>query len=681
MSLEIWLCDLCYTQQGVSAEVMPAAVGGIATFCETQIKHELRIRLFKYPERLIEALAGGPPQIVGFSNYCWNSVLSYGFAEVMKHKHPEMTVVMGGPNYPLDPESQRRFIEKHPMIDFYVFREGELPFAKLVEALIDYDFKIDKVKALRLDDIHTILEHRRFLAGDQAGRLCDLSLIPSPYLTGKMDEFFDGKLMPILQTNRGCPFKCAYCNEGNSCFNKVYFSSKLKIRDEIDYMGRHIARSREAGGRNDLFIADDNFGMFMQDADTCRSLTRAKEVYGWPEYITVATGKKHMKRVLNCARIMNGAMRLTGSVQSLDPEVLKNINRSNVTTQQLLEFADEANKIAANSQAEVILGLPGDSVDKHFKSIGGLIDAGFVEVRMYQLMMLVGTKISEVETRERFRIGTQYRVIPRSFGNYRVDDETRVIGAEIEEVATSLNSLTFQDYLCCRRFDLIINLFYNDGIFQGLLTLLRHLGISRYEWIRTISEYQLPAGLAKEIENFIHETKNELWDSIEELSSYTKRPEIIAQFINGEFGSNVILKYKGLIVNNYLHEMAEIARTAAVDVIVRKGKLTTQIEAIMEDLLTFDELRKVDIWKGDYKPHYATLKFDIVKFLKRQDGGAISDFVLDQPQEFVFSLNEEQIGIIERSLNAYGRDQAGMSRIYTRVHMMALNRQVSPHAT
>ena len=43
----------------------------------------------------------------------------------------------------------------------------------------------------------------------------DLTLIPSPYLSGRLDQFLDGKLMPVIQTNRGCPFSCTFCRGTN----------------------------------------------------------------------------------------------------------------------------------------------------------------------------------------------------------------------------------------------------------------------------------------------------------------------------------------------------------------------------------------------------------------------------------------------------------------------------------
>ena len=38
------------------------------------------------------------------------------------------------------------------------------------------------------------------------GRDC----VPSPYLTGLLDKFLDGKYIPSFETARGCPFSCHF---------------------------------------------------------------------------------------------------------------------------------------------------------------------------------------------------------------------------------------------------------------------------------------------------------------------------------------------------------------------------------------------------------------------------------------------------------------------------------------
>ncbi len=680
MSVQVWLCDLCYTQQIVSAEVMPMAVGGLAAFCKSQLDPMVETRIFKFPEKLIESIKNGPPNMIGFSNYCWNTELSYGFAELLKRKYPETVVVMGGPSYPIGVQSQELFMRGHPAIDFYVVKEGELAFSRLIQALIKYDFDIETVKELILGSIHAVTAEGKFIASPLTERLHDLTQIPSPYLTGEMDEFFDGTLMPILQTNRGCPFSCTYCTEGNRYFNRIYRNSRDKIAEEIEYIGQKMAASRACGGRNDLFIADSNFGMFEEDLETCRLIAQAKKSYNWPEYIKVGTGKNQKKRVLKAVSIVDGAISIAGSVQSLDPDVLVNIKRANVDVQELIELALEANKVKANSYAEVILCLPGDSVTKHIETIEILIDAGFTSIYMFQLMMLPGSEIATPQTREKFKMGTQFRVLPRCFGNYALDGQS-IVAAEIEEIVTSLDSLTFDDYLYCRRFNLIVTIFYNDAVFPGLLKLLKHLGISRYAWIKAIFDSEFGGDLARIIDDFISETREELWDSRQELEAFVGKPENIQKYINDELGANLIFKYHALVTNQHLQQLAEVAHDSILKLFEKEGKLTDQVRVIVDDLLTDDVLRRIDIFKGDYRPHYARLSLDLARFLLASDDTPLQQFMLDEPRAYKFYLDQKQVDVIERSLNTYGRTNVGMTRILARVHIKTLLRHSSANPT
>ena len=47
--------------------------------------------------------------------------------------------------------------------------------------------------------------------GENIGTLDDLNEIPSPYLSGMLDEFFEDRWMPVLETNRSCPYRCTLC--------------------------------------------------------------------------------------------------------------------------------------------------------------------------------------------------------------------------------------------------------------------------------------------------------------------------------------------------------------------------------------------------------------------------------------------------------------------------------------
>ena len=134
LPIEVWICDLTYTQQTIASDTIPMAVAGIATYTEKHLSTVSDVRIFKYPEDLCKAIENdGLPSIIGFSNYVWNFHLSYGIARILARDYPEILIIFGGPNYPLNQIEQEIFLTSHPAIDIYIAHEGEHAFFNIVK--------------------------------------------------------------------------------------------------------------------------------------------------------------------------------------------------------------------------------------------------------------------------------------------------------------------------------------------------------------------------------------------------------------------------------------------------------------------------------------------------------------------------------------------------------------------
>ena len=114
-----------------------------------------------------------------------------------------------------------------------------------------------------------------------------------------------------------------------------------------------------------------------------------------------------------------------------------------------------------------------------FQTIDTVIDARFNHVNTYQLMMLPGTEIDSPETRQKFDMKTRFRILPRCFGYYDVLGK-QMVAAEIEEVCVSTNTLSFEDYVKCRKMHLLIHIYHNDGLFNAALEFIKFLKLSPY---------------------------------------------------------------------------------------------------------------------------------------------------------------------------------------------------------
>lgn len=670
----IFLCDLTYTQQTISSDVIPAAVGCLATYAEREIGDRIKVELFKLPETLIEALENGArPRAIGFSNYCWNEDLSTQFASAIKTKHPEIVTVFGGPNYPTTPTEQERFLRAYPQIDFYVIKEGEIGFARLIEALLAVDFDPSMVPD-DLPSIHRIKRDGFFAAVPTAERIRDMSEVPSPYLSGKLDKFFDGLMLPIIQTNRGCPFKCTFCVEGVDYYNKVAKTKTLeKVDAELNYIAKKMSELRSRGGRADLHIADSNFGMYKEDLEICRYIADKQKRYSYPEYINVATGKNHKERVLEAASVINGALRLSGSVQSLDGNVLKNIKRANIDVGQIIELALSASKIGANSYSEIILGLPGDTVEGHLNSIRIIVDADFNICCLYQLMLLPGTDLASDESVATWKMVTRYRAIPRCYGSYDLYG-LQINACEIERICVANDSLSFEQYLECRKMHLIINLFYNDGVLKEVLRFIRILGLSVYDWLELIYRDERNLRLNELIAQFLKETETELWTDQNVLRAFTRQRENVRRFVAGEFGANLIFKYRSMALLDHADDIAEVAHRS-LDALLKRHGVSKEAHELGHELITYGHARLTGLFSDAERDPEHVFHFDVVAFSDKPVSSEPADYRLEIPILYRFIHTEEQARAIKRYTNIYGTSVAGLSRILSKVYVRKLFRQ------
>ena len=680
--MNVWICDLTYTQQSIASDTVPAAIGMIAEYLEKKIPQIPKTKIFKFPEDLSKELEKEQPDVIGFSSYMWNTSLSDVFMKRIKEAFPKIVTVAGGPNFSSVKQEQFEYLKKRPWIDYYIVKEGEHAFYRLVSELINKS-NIDVIS--NVPNL-VFINKGNFYHHKKIERITDLTEIPSPYLSGKLDSFMDGKLLPIIQTNRGCPFTCTFCTEGQGYWTKVKAKSREVIAGEISYISKKMNNLETSKKRTDFYIADSNFGIYKEDLNTCKALAQEQRKTGYPKYIRVTTGKNKQDRILEAAKIVNGAMKITGSVQSLDPEILENVSRKNISSAQIVDMALQSSKIGTHAFSEVILGLPGDTTEKHFFTLKTLVDSAFTSIAMYQLMILPGTELGSEASKEKYKMKTKFRVVPRCYGTYEILGK-RVSVAEIEEVCVANSSLSFYDYLECRKMNLIIQIFFNDGIFEEVLFLLRKLNISVWDWLRKIYENSNKTQFKefnRLLDDFLNDSEKELWTSSDKLRKFTQNSENISKFIEGELGSNLIFKYKSRSYTLDLENISSIAMFATKQILIEKLKDKSDIAEFVEDLISYKKCQVQGIFKGEPSVK-RKFKFDISKFMLMinliTDSINIKKFKYKTDTVLNFNLNQFQIEQMKFYKNLFGITLEGISRTLSRVYVKKFFRSAQDEDT
>lgn len=671
----IYLADLTYTQQGIQSEIMPNAIGCLATYATKCLGDAVSFELFKRPDNLLEALSNSLPDVVGFSTYTWNFDVSYQIARAIKSTNPDTIVVFGGPNYPTEPNEQIEYLTDHECIDFFVEKEGEIPFTALLEKLIENRFNLSA--GYQIPAVHS-LDKKTGEASllKPAARINNLSDVPSPYLNGLLDEFFADGFMPIIQTKRGCPFSCTFCVEGVDYYTKISRNNSQKISDEIIYIGEKMAPLIKQGKRGDLFIADSNFAMFTEDLDACRTIRLCQDKYNWPQYISVATGKNKKERVIEAAGIVRGAIMLAGSVQSLDPVVLQNIKRKNVSADQVLDIAKHGAEFGANTITEVILGLPGDSRASFERTLSDLLEMNFNRISIYTLMLLPGAELNTLETREKYGFQTKYRVIPKCFGYYDYGDQVITAG-EIEEVVVASDTLSFEDYQECRVLALLIEIFFNDGMFELVHKFIKSLDIPLFDLLKRIRALEFGSALNAVIENFSRETREELWADKDELEEFLRNRENIDKFISGDMGNNVIYKFKSLALVQSLDDVGSALRESLIQLCTDKfDGLKFEQERYISELVEYCTSSGKNLLFDFQENILCQFQFDFENVINERQFENLGDTIhSDGERKISFVHDENQCSTIAWLIDTYGSDISGITRLVTRAHLKSLLRQ------
>ncbi|MGA3090313.1 MAG: radical SAM protein [Terriglobales bacterium] len=658
--LSIYLGDLTYTTLSLATDAFPLNIGFIAAYAEKLFGKQINLRLFKYVDDLEQALHDETPDILGLSNYPWNFSLGLEFFRMARALSPETICVMGGPNIPLDDEARTQFIKRNPLIDFYAYLEGEEAFAALVARAFETGCNREKMKATPIDGFIHRLSDTEVMKGTMLSRRRNLDEIPSPYLTGHMDKFFDGKLSPMMETNRGCPFSCTFCHEGNQLISKVNHFSIERVKAELDYIAAAVQRAPIL--ISNLTFADPNFAMYERDYEIVEHIEKIQQRQNWPRSIFASTGKNKKERIAKALRKLNGSMSMWMSVQSMDPDVLQQIQRDNISTSQMMALASVYQELGLPTFSELILGLPGDSYERHIKSISDVVEAGIDVIEAYSCMLLNGTELNTAPSRAKHKIGSHFRILPRDFAKLR----NGRIAVEIEEVVSSTSTMSFEDYQEARKLHLMVAAVYNGGGFRPLLRLLRQKNISIVSLFqRLVTEIKsAPASVQAVFNSFVRLTKEELWDSEEALRAYVYADNNYEKLLKGEIGINLIQTHTAMSLAVMDDWVNYVFKTGGV---MLGDDIGSNVEglAMLADIQAFCAGRVHNIWGSDRNSDNPSvlLRYDIANWMRSPLSTPLSEYKFSSPVMYQFSFPVAKQEEMAAQIKRYGTTATGIGRI------------------
>jgi len=228
-------------------------------------------------EEAIEKLKDS--DIVGFSTYIWNRSYNNVLARELKKHNPNIFIMVGGPEPPI---TDKDFFKRYPYVDVAVKQEGEITTKKILETLLVPESSFKAIKGMLINDNGNTIDTGPGI------RIDNLDDIPSPYLTGVFDKLMkqypDVRWNVTLESNRGCPYACTFCDWGSLTYNKIKKFGLERVYAELEWVGKHNC--------DFVSLTDANFGIFPErDSMIADKLIEVQKTYGNPKAYTISWAK------------------------------------------------------------------------------------------------------------------------------------------------------------------------------------------------------------------------------------------------------------------------------------------------------------------------------------------------------------------------------------------------------
>ena len=442
-----------------------------------------RVRIADAVEALKDA------DLVGFSTYVWNGRISLEIARRLKALKPGIVVVFGGPHVPDQPEA---FLRANPQIDLAVHNEGERTFLKLLEAWPDRD------AWAALPGVSMVGADGAFVRNPNIDRVRDLDEIPSPFLEGAFDAIMDENphesWIGLWETNRGCPFRCTFCDWGSATAGKVTKFGEERLYREVDWFAKRKIEY--------IFCCDANFGIQKRDVDIANYVADVKKTTGYPVALSVQNTKNATERAYLTQKILSDAGLNKGvalSMQSVDMPTLEAIKRDNISLGTYMELQRRFTKDKVETYSDLILGLPGETYESFVRGVDQLMENGqHNRIQFNNLSILPNAEMVDPAYQKKYGMVTvESKIINIHGERVELDDDV----PEVQDLVVATAATPLADWRRTRTFCWMTALLHFDKLFQIPLILAHGIsGISYRDMIEAFTQadparYPLIAGI------------------------------------------------------------------------------------------------------------------------------------------------------------------------------------------
>ena len=309
------------------------------------------------PLDIVEKLLENSPKIIGFSVYIWNVVETGQCINLLKQINPNVIIVIGGPEVSHIPDAP----DWISSVDYTITGPGELQFKTLCSQLLKNQTPLENIIA---------------------GIALPLEQLNMPYEFYDTDDIKNRIL--YVEASRGCPFKCEFCLSSLDKTSKSF--SIESFLQEMDFL---IQR-----GANHFKFIDRTFNLKAKTTVAILEffLERINDEMSIHFEVIPDRLPEQLREIL--AKFPEHVLQFEIGVQTFDPVIQDLISRkqdNEKTCDNLIWLRKNTN---AHIHADLIFGLPGDSLNNFAKSFDKLVSLNPQEIQLGILKRLRGAPIN-----------------------------------------------------------------------------------------------------------------------------------------------------------------------------------------------------------------------------------------------------------------------------------------------
>ena len=339
-----------YTHTSIAQRYLFANLG--------ELQEKAKILEFVINSQVVDAaeeILSYQPKIVGIGAYIWNALEVQELISILKKVAPQILILLGGPE-----ASHLPHRVDFSGADYIIQGEGDIAFYELCKTLLEGNLPQERMIQAKMVDLSAIkLPYDYYTEHDIKNRYC------------------------YVEASRGCPFTCEFCLS----------SADKKVRDiEIERFIGELEKLWQRGVRNFKFI-DRTFNLSIENATKLLDyfLLKTESYFVHFEVIPDHFPSSLREKI---AQFPPAALQLEVGIQTLDPEISKNIHRRlNIAKiEDNLAFLQQ--QTHAHLHVDLIIGLPGESLEGFGRNLDKLYSLTQCEIQIGILKKLSGTTIS-----------------------------------------------------------------------------------------------------------------------------------------------------------------------------------------------------------------------------------------------------------------------------------------------